>query len=328
MVAGTAVVNRLLRPAIAVPAALLGFGLALLLAGPDAAPLSSVLRVATGLAGILTFGLAGLDLVEEPKFRTSLRARIWRPLTSASGVWAVSILALSVALTADSANVPLPDVSLPMWGEYLGSVSTGRLLIMMFACASLCCVLAGLEHNFRRAHTPLPLLALSVLGLAGLPMAGHLSQQSLGAVVILAHVLCAAVWCGLLAAMALTVRHRGEWARLLPRFSVAAFAAVWVLLATGVLGALLQPAGPLRREGSDPASVLFALVDTGYGRILLAKSLLLVLLIAGGWWSRRNWVPAARGHRLDAAVSLRRACAEIAVMAVVLGLAAALATTA
>lgn len=328
MSAGAVVVDRLLRPAIAVPAALLGFGLALLLAGSDPAPASGLLRVAVVLAGILTFGLAALDLVEEPKFRPALRARVWRPLTAAAGVWAVSILALSVALTADSADVPLPDVSLPMWGEYLGSVATGRLLIMMFACAGVCAALAGLEHNFRRAHTPLPLLALSVLGLAGLPMAGHLSQQSLGAIVILAHVLCAAVWCGLLAAMALTLRRRGEWARLLPRFSVAAFGSVWVLLASGVLGALLQPAGPLRRDGSDPAAILSALVDTGYGRILLAKTVLLVLLIVAGRWSRRNWVPAAQGHRLDADVSLRRACAEIGVMAVVLGLAAALATTA
>lgn len=325
--AGT-VADRLLRPTIAVPAALLGFGLALALAGSAAAPLSGVLRVATGLAGILTFGLAALDLLEEPRLRPALRGRVWQPLSAAAGIWAVAALALSVALTADSANVDIPDVSLPLWGEYLSTIGTGRLLVMVFACASACAAMAGLEHNFGRQHSPLPLLALSVLGLAGLPMAGHLSQQNLGAVVILAHVLCAAVWCGLLAAMAVTLRRRGEWSRMLPRFSVAAFATVWVLLASGVLGALLQPTGALRRDRADPASVLAALVETGYGRILLAKTALLALLIVAGWWSRRNWVPAARGHRLDAEVSLRRASAEIGVMAVVLGLAAALATTA
>lgn len=327
MSAGT-VAGRMLRPAIAVPAAALGFGLALLLAGADAAPLSSALRVAAGLAGILTFGLAALELLEEPKLRPALRTRVWQPLSYASGVWAMSTLALSVALTADSADVPIPDVSLPLWGEYLSAVSTGRLLVMVFACAVACAALAALEHNFGRQHTSTPLLALSVLGLAGLPMAGHLSQQGLGAVAALAHVLCAAIWCGLLAAMALTLRRRGEWSRLLPRFSVAAFASVWLLLGTGVLAALLQPSGELRRDGSDPLSIASALVETGYGRVLLAKAALLAALIVAGWWSRRNWVPAARGHRLDADVSLRRASAEIAVMAVVLGLAAALATTA
>ncbi|WP_024795990.1 CopD family protein [Tomitella biformata] len=326
--AGGTVADRLLRPAIVVPAALLGFGLAVALAGAAAAPFSSVLRIATGVAGILTFGLAALDLLEEPKLRPALRSRVWQPLAAAAGIWAMAALALSVALTADSANVPLPDVSLPMWGEYLDSVSTGRLLVLEFGCATVCAVLAGLEHNFGRQHSTLPLLALSVLGLAGLPLGGHLSQQSIGAMVILAHVLCAAIWCGLLGAMAVTLRRRGEWSRMLPRFSVAAFFSVWVLLATGVLGALLQPTGRLRREGSNPAAILTALVETGYGRILLAKTVLLALLIAAGWWSRRNWVPAARGHRLDADVSLRRACGEIAVMAVVLGLAAALATTA
>ncbi len=321
------VIGRLLRPTIAVPAALLGFGLALLLGGPDAAPLSSVLRVASSLAGILTFGLAALELLEEPKRRPSLRSRVWQPLSAAAGVWALATLALSVAVTADSANVPLPEVSLPMWGQFLGSVSTGRLLVMVFACAVACAAMAGLEHNFGRQHTTLPLLTLSVLGLAGLPMAGHLSQQSVGAVLILAHVLCAAVWCGLLSAMAVTLRRRGEWSRMLPRFSVAAFASVWLLLAAGVLGALLQPSGQLRRDGSDPTAILAALLTSGYGRILLAKTLLLAALVIAGWWSRRNWVPAARGHRLAADVSLLRASSEVGVMAVALGLAAALATT-
>lgn len=327
MTAGT-VLDRLLRPILAVPAALLGFGLALLLAGAHGAPLSSVLRVAVVCAGTLTFGLAALDRLETPKLRPALRSRVWQPLSYAAGVWAMAALALSVALTADSADVPIPDVSLPLWAEYLSSVTTGRLLIMVFACATACSALAALEHNYGRQHPSIPLLALSVLGLAGLPMAGHLSRQGLGAFAALAHVLAAAVWCGLLAAMALTLRRRGEWSRLLPRFSVVAFASVWVLLATGVLAALLQPGGELRRDGSDPLAILSALVGTGYGRILLAKTALLAALIAAGWWSRRNWVPAAQGHRLDAEVSLRRASGEITTMAVVLGLAAALATTA
>ena len=75
MVAGT-MVDRLLRPTLAVPAAILNFLLALLLAGPEAAPLSSVLRAAASLAGILTFGLAALVLLEDPRLRPALRSRV------------------------------------------------------------------------------------------------------------------------------------------------------------------------------------------------------------------------------------------------------------
>jgi putative copper resistance protein D len=71
-----------------------------------------------------------------------------------------------------------------------------------------------------------------------------------------------------------------------------------------------------------------ALVDTGYGRIVLAKTAALLALGALGWWWRRTWVPAAGAHRMQAEDSLRRAVLEALAMAVAFGLAAALATTA
>jgi copper resistance protein D len=47
------------------------------------------------------------------------------------------------------------------------------------------------------------------------------------------HALAAALCCGALAALALTVEHRGQWARVLPRFFQLSLLCVATLLAAG-----------------------------------------------------------------------------------------------
>lgn len=130
------------------------------------------------------------------------------------------------------------------------------------------------------------------------------------------HALAAALWCGVLAALVLTVEHRGQWARVLPRFSQLSLLCVSVLLAAGVLGASVVISSP---------SDLYA---TGYGRVLSAKLLLTAALMVLAWRNRGNWLPAARAHRTTAVVSRSRAYSELALMAVVLAAAATLAVTA
>jgi putative copper resistance protein D len=134
----------------------------------------------------------------------------------------------------------------------------------------------------------------------------HLSASSLGA---------AAVWCGLLAALALTVRHRGQWARVLPRFSKVSLWCVIALLAGGVAGAVVTV---------DSAAQLFA---TGYGRVLVAKISLTVALTILAWRNRTRWLSAAKSHRVTAGVSRCRSLTELAMMAAALTLAAALSVT-
>ena len=57
-------------------------------------------------------------------------------------------------------------------------------------------------------------------GRAGRRMiSGHFSASLPGGMAIAIHALAAALWCGALAALVLTVDHRGQWARVLPRFS-------------------------------------------------------------------------------------------------------------
>ncbi|MGY4708121.1 CopD family protein [Mycolicibacterium sp. CBM1] len=68
-----------------------------------------------------------------------------------------------------------------------------------------------------------------------------------------------------------------------------------------------------------------ALVTTGYGRLLLAKVAVAVVLVVLGARNRARWVPAARGHQVGAEQSAARAGREVALMVIVLALAAALA---
>lgn len=103
---------------------------------------------------------------------------------------------------------------------------------------------------------------------------------------------------------------------ILPRYSGWALPAVAAVTVTGVVNGLVRIGGPA------------ALVDTGYGRVVLAKTVMAVALLGLGWWWRRSWVPMATDHRMTADSSLRRALIEVVVMAAVFGLAATLAVTA
>ena len=89
-----------------------------------------------------------------------------------------------------------------------------------------------------------------------------------------------------------------------------------MIAVTGVVAALTEIDGPS------------ALFTTGYGRILVAKVVMLAALVGVAIWHRRRWVPAAERHRATEAVSIRNAAVELVLMAVVLGLAAGLSATA
>ena len=93
------------------------------------------------------------------------------------------------------------------------------------------------------------------------------------------------------------------------------FTAVSAVSTTGLISAALQIG-------------LGDLLDTGYGRVLLAKAVGLVILIGLGVYARRRWVPGVDRHQLSEATSLRLATVELVVMGVVLGRAVGLAGTA
>ena len=165
-------------------------------------------------------------------------------------------------------------------------------------------------------------------------MSGHGSTQSpvlLNFPVNVIHVSAMAVWLGGLATL-LFVAPRGTrelepgdrgrlLAAALSRFSQVALVAVGAILLTGLIQAYVY------------VRHLDALIETGYGRAVLVKFVLLMVLIGIGAYNRRRSVPrlnriAAGGESPGrAGLLLRRALrAEVALLVVVLGVTAALAS--
>jgi copper transport protein len=144
------------------------------------------------------------------------------------------------------------------------------------------------------------------------------------------HVLAVGVWLGgLVALLAVVPRATRELestdrtrllAAVLARFSQFALWAVGLILLTGLVQAYVMVRHP------------HALLDTAYGRAVLIKFLLLLVLIALGAYNRRRSVPElkrlAKGDAAPgrAGLLLRRALRmEVAVLVVVLGVTGALA---
>jgi copper transport protein len=166
-------------------------------------------------------------------------------------------------------------------------------------------------------------------------LSGHGSSQSpvaLNFTVNAIHVGAMAVWLGGLATLLLvlpaatrsatTSADRGRLlAGPLARFSTLALAMVGLLMATGLIQAYVY----VRHFGD--------LFSTGYGRAVLAKFLLLLCVIGVAAYNRRSSVPeleaiAERGESPGRpGVLLRRALrAEVTLLAVVIGVTAALAS--
>ena len=112
----------------------------------------------------------------------------------------------------------------------------------------------------------------------------------------------------------LTVDHRGQWARLLPRFSQMSLPCVAALLAAGAAGAVLTLDSPAQLYG------------TGYGRVLSGKVVVTAALVVLAW-QPHPLATAASSQRATAVMSRSRSLIELAIMAVALTLAAALAVT-
>jgi copper transport protein len=165
-------------------------------------------------------------------------------------------------------------------------------------------------------------------------LSGHGSTQSpvlLNFPVNVVHVAAMAVWLGGLAALLFVVPRGtrelepGDRSRLLAaalsRFSRVALVSVGAILLTGLTQAYVY------------VRHLDALTDTGYGRAVLIKFVLLMILIGIGAYNRRRSVPrlnriAAGGEPPGrAGLLLRRALrAEVVLLVVVLGVTGALAS--
>lgn len=282
------------------------------LARPGLALVPALTRALSDGAAVVVLGLAVVPWLDTARHRPELAGRSITAMAVAGWVWLAAELIRLVTTAAATAAVAVPDLGVRTAIEFALSTTAGR--------ANLICVVSALLVVVATvaARTPgasLVIAGIAALGTAARTLAGHLSESPLGGLAVTLHALAAALWCGALAAMVLVVDRRGQWARMLPRFSALSLWSVLVLLAGGLLSAVTVLDSPAE------------LVETGYGRLVLAKIVLTAGLMALAWHNRSRWLPSARGHRVSAEESNRRSDIELALMAVALTLAAALAVS-
>jgi len=260
------------------------------------------------------------------------RLRLLLLIAAAAGV--VSALLGVVLEAAEAAGVSFWDA---LDGTILGDVLDTRFGVVWTAGAVLWVVVAaGAALLPRRVRPPAPKLALlgvPLLALLLLPaLGGHSSVQDpvwllLPANVL--HVTAMAAWVGGLVALVVAVpaatrqllppdRTRLLAATLL-RFSPLALGSVLVILATGIAQSLVE------------ISAWSQLLDTAFGRAVLIKLVLLLVLVGLGAINRQRTVPRLRvlaqtGQTPgETGVVLRRTLrAEVLLVAVVIAVTGAL----
>ena len=287
--------------------------IAFAIASPQAAPAAAVLRALADCAAVVSLGLVIVPALEVDRRRSEFAARAAGPLVVSSAVWLVAELARQLLAAAQTAGLHVVDLRVHTAVEFSLQTVAGRAGLVSIGAAAAVCAAAATGR--RSPPLAVATAGAAAVGIGARAVSGHLSENTWGAMAVTVHALAAAAWCGGLAALAITVRHRGQWARVLPRFSQMSLTCVAVLLASGALGAVLAAGAPAHWYA------------TGYGRVLLAKVVLAVALVVIAWRNRTVWLPAARRHLASPGLSQSRSTSELALMVTALTLAAALAVT-
>ena len=306
-----------LTPALWVVLALATTVVAAVLAGALAATTLPALlgtgltRAGTDVAGIACVGLAlvGVLLPVGAPAANRVRRRADRALVVVGGTWVVLALLGIAFRAADGYGRPVTSLTGPDVLVWTTNLAAGRGALLTVACAAavLGCAVARL-----RDPGLVPgriMLVIALLGMLTPGVTGHASSSAsheVAVTTVAMHVAAASLWVGGLAAILVLLGRRRELlATALPRFSTLAGACLAVVTVSGVLTAQV-------RLGSWAA-----LFFTGYGALVIAKAAALVLLGVLGLLTRRRM---AAGR----VPVLRWAGVEVTLMAVTLGLAAAL----
>jgi putative copper resistance protein D len=256
------------------------------------------------VAGTLSlFGSLGfLALIVPPGARAALRLRGWlvASLAAALGFGSLWLLAVVAEVAGDAgpgaAWAALPAV---LTRTEFGRNSLFRAVLLL---ATGAIVLIG--PRFRFAPAAACVAGLAVVLLAGVGHAAALppAEALLPSLVETLHLLAAGLWLGGLVPLLLALRLPASEV-VVRRFSRLGAAAVALLALTAVGNAVLW-------VGS-----LSALIDSAYGRWVLAKLALFVAMLALAAVNRWRLTPALAGHAPEAARRrLRRSIAAEAML--------------
>ncbi|WP_329262049.1 CopD family protein [Streptomyces pseudovenezuelae] len=222
--------------------------------------------------------------------------RSWAPWAAAAGFLAALGLA-SVVATGNLVPHSLSEID--VGGLYATRDGQVALLeVNAFLIAGLC------ARSGRPALQLWPLSAVVVAeALRAHPATEH--GPLVGAGLTVVHLTCAALWAGGLLHVLRTLRRWGPGEPGVALLGLYARVAAWLLAAVSATGVWSS----LRRM--PPGTVMEQLTDTAYGRTLLAKVLLVVVVAALALWART---------RLRRASDPLTACAPARVEVVALGL--------
>lgn len=282
------------------------------------------LRTAMGISRYA--GYAGLVLVIGPAL---VLARLWprrlprrpvsRTLWVGLGLVGASTLAGLWLQGPYSTGEPLSGVSPGDVGQVLQSTYGQAHLVRLGVIVAVAVMLPPLMAG-RAGRVDLTLLAvLGMVGLGTWPVAGHPVASPLPPVSIAAttiHLAAAAFWLGglvVLVAFLLRLANRSELGAILPVWSGWAATAVVALLITGLIQAVIEIGTP------------GAVVTTSYGRFLLAKVGLVVVVIGTASFSR--WLVRERQATLRPRAMRAAVTGEAALLAVVVAVSSALVQT-
>jgi putative copper resistance protein D len=268
-------------------------------------------RAGADIAGITCVGLAlvGVLIPVGSSEAKRVRRRADRAIVVAGGVWLVIALLGIAFRAADGYGRPVSSLTGPDLLVWATNLAAGRGALLTVACAAavLGCAVARLRDPDLVAIRVV--LVIALLGMLTPGVTGHASSSAsheVAVTTVALHVAAASLWVGGLGAILVLLGRRRELlARALPRFSTLAGACLAVVTVSGLLTAQV-------RLGSWAALFL-----TGYGALVIAKVGALVLLGLLGLVTRRRMAAG----RMPV---LRWAGVEVTVMAVTLGLAAAL----
>jgi putative copper resistance protein D len=290
-----------------------------------------VSRFVMETGGTLTVGALLGAAVLLPSTRGVLDPQAVRYLRGASWIaaaWAAGAAATLIFTVSDILGVPAGKiVGGSELSSYVGQIPQGTALMFVVLLAALVALLA------RTAVTPGSAAGLLIVALVALlppPLTGHSSSSpnhELAISGLAMHILTLSPWVGGLLVLVWHATHDGDHLGVAAgRFSRMA---LWCYVAVGVSGA----ANVVSRL-PDPS----LLYTTDYGRLVLVKLALFIVLGVFGHLHREHTLPALMAHNPKGyarpAVTrppwafVRLAGAEVLVMAATLGVAVALARTA
>jgi putative copper resistance protein D len=278
-----------------------------------------VLPVTRSLSNLASGALLGSLIIAAVVLpdTSPLHAKAMDIAASAAALWAALTLVGAVLAYFSLAGPVSWDIMLQSFGQFLGEVGLGQAYLVTALFAS---IIAVLSFMARKPAFIAVLVVSSLATLVPLALQGHAAgagSHSAASSAVWIHAAAAGAWIGGLGVTALLLSQKPPGAEtIVKRFSSIALVCFVVLSMSGVISATFR-----LTDVSD-------LWSTTYGQLVVAKTITLVMLgIAGA--AHRKYLIVRFSRSLSARANVfRLIVAELALMGVASGTAAALSRTA